>query len=297
MPEIAAAAPRPAGRAFVAATIVGAALGYSPIAPGHGDLHEHIARVEQQIAASPADAGLYLRRAELHRQHQDWERAERDYHRALELVPDHAEAPWMRARAQVESGKAALALAALDRFLERHPEHPSARLTRARAAMALGRFGTAVEDYALALDRLPAVEPDLFLERRDAQQRAGIPLHAQLAGIELALQRLGPVPSLEDAALELELRTGAFEAALARLDRQAEASARKDRWHYRRGLALAQAGRLAQAADAFRAALVEIDKLPPHLRATRASMTLLEQLHGELAKLEQVGGDARPASR
>ena len=251
----------------------------------HGDLHARIAAIEQQIAAEPKKADLYIRRAELHRQHREWERAELDYARAEGLDPGHAELPWLWARAKAEAGKPELALAQLDRFVERFPGHPSARLTRARALVALGRHGAAAADYAIAIAGLQAPEPDYFLEQRDAQQRAGVPLSTQLAAIERGLRQLGSVPSLEDAALDLEVAAGSFDAALARLDRQAAASARKERWHYRRGLVLAKAGRTAPAGDAFRAGLAEIEKLSPQLRDARASHALAEQLRAELKKL------------
>jgi len=276
---------RPLGPLPLAALIAAAAMSLSGAGLSHGDLHARIAAIEQQIVAEPDKADLYLRRAELHRQHRDWERAELDYARARELAPSHAELPWMWARANAEAGKPELALAQLDRFVERFPEHPSARLTRARALAAVGRYGAAATDYSVALAGLSAPEPDYFLEQRDAQQRAGASLSTQLAAIERGLRQLGSVPSLEDAALDLEVSAGSFDAALARLDRQAAASARKERWQYRRGLVLARAGRTAQAGDAFRAGLAEIEKLSPQLREARASHALVAQLREELKKL------------
>ena len=258
-------------------------------APGdglsHGDLHTRIAAIEQQIAADPNNADSYIRRAELHRQHRDWARAELDFARAQALDPNHPELPWMWARTKAESGKAELAVADLDRFVERFPDHPSARLTRARALVAAGRHGAAAADFAIALARMPSPEPDYFLEQRDALQRAGASVPTQLAAIELGLRQLGSVPSLEDAALEFEVSASAFDAALGRLDRQAAASARKERWLYRRGLVLARAGRKEQAGDAFRASLAEVGKLPPRLREARASHVLVAQVREELKKL------------
>jgi tetratricopeptide (TPR) repeat protein len=259
--------------------------GSAPLA--HGDFHARITSIEQQIALEPNKADLYIRRAELHRQHRDFERADHDFAYARSLDPTHAELPWMWARAKAESGKAELAVAELDRYVARFPDHPSARLTRARALATIGRNDEAAADYALALARLPAPEPDHFLEQRDVQHRAGALPAVQLAAIERGLRQLGSVPSLEDAALDLEVATGAFDAALARLDRQAAASPRKERWQYRRGVVLVLAGRKAQAIDAFRAGLTEIGKLPPVMREARASHVLVAQLRDELRKLGQ----------
>lgn len=263
----------------------------------HGAMHDQIANMDRQIAAEPQRAALYLRRAELHRIHREWDAADLDYAKVLALEPKHPEVSWLWARAWLEAGKAVVALPELDRYLVQFPDHASARLTRGRALATVGRNAQAAADYAVALERLPQIEPDYYLEQRNVQQSAGLPWETQLAGIEEGLRRLGSVPSLEDAALDVELRAKQWDAALARLDRQAGVAARKERWHYRRGLVLAQADRKEQATAAFRASLEAIDKLPPALRSPRATAALAEQVHQELKKLGvemQAARDVKP---
>ena len=260
-------------------------LAVSAPAAAHGDLHAQIASMDRQIAAQPQDPALYLRRAEMHRIHREWEAADRDYSLVLGLQPGHPEVQWLRARAWLESGKAARALPDLDRYLAQRPDHASARITRARALVALNRSAQAAADFTLAIERLPQTDPDLYLELRDAQRAAGMAPSAQLASIERGISRLGTVPALDEAALDIEIRARHWDAALSRLDRQTAAAERKERLYFRRGQVLVQSGRNDQAAAAFRAALVEIDKLPPGLRSPRAITLLEEQLHLELTRL------------
>ena len=59
-----------------------------PAAFAHGDLHDAIDAVSRVIAESPSDAALILRRAELHRLHQNWPAAKADYDQARKLRPD-----------------------------------------------------------------------------------------------------------------------------------------------------------------------------------------------------------------
>jgi predicted Zn-dependent protease len=264
----------------------------APPALAHGELHDQIANMDRKIAAEPKSAALYLRRAELHRIHREWDAADLDYAKVLELEPKHAEVSWLRARAWLEADKAVMALRELDRYLARFPDHASARLTRARALAVVGRNAQSAADYAIALERLPQTEPDHYLEQHRVQQSAGLSWETQLASLEKGLRRLGSVPSLEDAALDVEVRAKQWDAALARLDRQASAAARKERWLYRRGLVLVQADRKEQASDAFHASLDAIDRLPPALRTPRATTLLAEQVHQELARL---GGDVAVA--
>jgi len=65
----------------------------------HGDLHLQIINMDEKIAAEPKSAALYLRRAELHRIHREWDAADLDYAKVLALEPKHAEVSWLRARA------------------------------------------------------------------------------------------------------------------------------------------------------------------------------------------------------
>ncbi len=46
-------------------------LGASAPAIAHGDLVDRIHRLDARIAAAPGDARLYLKRADLHRGHED----------------------------------------------------------------------------------------------------------------------------------------------------------------------------------------------------------------------------------
>jgi hypothetical protein len=270
---------------------IGAGAVSTPV-HAHGDLHLQITNMDERIAAEPQSAVLYLRRAELHRIHREWDAADIDYAKVLALEPKHPEVSWLRARSWLEAGKPAAALPELDRYLGRFPDHASARLTRARALAAVGRNTQSATDYAIALERLPQTEPDHYLEQHRVQQSAGMSWKRQLASLEKGLRQLGSVPSLEDAALDVELRAKQWDAALARLDRQASAAARKERWHYRRGLVLVQANRKEQATAAFRASLDAIDNLAPALRAPRATTLFAEQVHQELAK---IGGDVAVA--
>src|SRR5688500_9865807 len=68
-----------------AVVVIGLAL--SSPALGHGDLHEQIDALTEKIKAAPDDAGLYLRRAELRRLHQEIAPSKADYEQAERLDP------------------------------------------------------------------------------------------------------------------------------------------------------------------------------------------------------------------
>jgi predicted Zn-dependent protease len=239
----------------------------------HEDLELQIAEVTRQLEREPRSAELHLKRAELHRFHEDWSAARADYDRAAGLDPALAEVDLGRGRMWLGAGSPEQAEGALDRFLSKRPDHAPALLERARARARRGRPAAAAEDYTRALGLLAEPKPDFFVERAQVQA-AGGEVDAALRGLEEGVRRLGSILTLDLAALDLEVGARRYEAALARLDRLAAATPRPEPWLVRRGEILRQAGRPRDAADAFRAALAAIESLPASRRAVKATREL-----------------------
>lgn len=235
----------------------------------HEDLELQIADLTRRMEREGPSAGLYYRRAELHRLHEDWPAARADYDRAERLDPSLAEVDLGRGQMWLGAGSPGRAEQALLRYLSRRPDHAGALLELARARRALGRPAEAARDYARALALLPEPKPDYLVERAQAQEAAG-DLAGAIEGLEEGMRRLGRIVTLEAAALELEIAAGRLEAALARLERLAAATPRPEVWLVRRGEILRQAGRAAEAEAAFRAALAALESLPPARRGVKS---------------------------
>ena len=235
----------------------------------HDDLHEQIVLVTAKIKRDPKNASLYLQRGELHRLRRDWRRAAADYDRAERLQPSLTTVDLARGKMFFESRRPLEARRMLDRFLSRQPDDVDGLVTRARVLAAIGARVEAVRDFtgALTLDKNP--DPALYLER--AQVLAVDEQHEEmLRGLDEGIKRLGPVVTLELAAIDLEIRRKNFDAALTRLDLIAAQSERKEIWLVRRGEILRSAGRIDEARESFKAALLAIEALSPDRRQSRA---------------------------
>jgi len=95
-----------------------------------------------------------------------------------------------------------------------------------------------------------------------------------LRGLDEGINKLGPVVTLQLAAIDLELRRKNYDAALTRLDQITAKSERKEAWLVKRGEILKLAGRDDEARTAFNAALVAIEALPPAYRQSRTVIAL-----------------------
>jgi tetratricopeptide (TPR) repeat protein len=253
-------------------------------APAHEDLELQIARLSEQIRREPERAILYYRRGELRRMHEEWTGAREDLERAAALDPELAVADLALGRLWNQAGDPRRARTALDRFLKRSPDHGEALLERARARAALGDRDGALDDYGRGIPLLEQPRPENYIERAELL-RAGKRPDEAIRALEEGIRKLGPALPLQLALLDLELDAARFDAALARVDEIARASERKDLWLVRRGEILRQAGRAAEAAEAFRAALASIDALPAARRRTKFTKDLENRVRAELEAL------------
>ncbi len=254
----------------------------------HGDLHEVIENVSRQIAAAPGEAELYLRRGELFRAHQDWAAAAADYDRAAALVPELAAVDLARGEMLAQAGSPAEAKEVLDRFLLRKLASSAGFATRGRTLAALGEWHAAAEDFARAIETASEPDPGLFLEQAHAWRSAGQPGGAVRA-LGAGIVRLGPLVTLMQPAIDLEVEAGSFDAALRRVETMLALAPRKERWLFQRGEIMERAGRRSEAAEAFRAAMAACERVPIERRTVAAAVEFEHKLRAAVERMKEPG--------
>jgi tetratricopeptide (TPR) repeat protein len=242
----------------------------------HGDLDVQIAALSQQIAEG-ATANLYLKRAGLHHEHEDFAAAMTDYDRAAKLDPQMDAINFGRARTLFRAGRLRPAREALDDYLERKPEHADGFLLRARVLVDLKDYDGAISDFDRHLSLTPEPTPESFLERAAAHALTGDRARA-VSSLDEGLNRLGNLITLQSAAITLELDLKRHDAALARVDRIMASLQRKEVWLTRRGEILAAANRHEEALRAYRDALAALEQLPAQHRNVKPMRDLEERL-------------------
>ncbi len=250
-----------------------------PMAVAHGDLHEQIVAISQRIQAEPSNAALVLRRAELYREHGQWAQADADYDRAGKLAPENPAIRLGQGKLYLAMGRLDAARAALGSVLDQQPAQVDALATRAQVLQALGEHAAAASDYVQAIAIASSPEPDFYLGLARSLSAAQPARDDEaLASLDAGLARLGKLPTLSLAAIELQARRGEFDDALQRLDKLREGQARQEAWLERRGDILIAAQRPDEASQAWRDAMVALEALPPRLRGTGAMLELRKRL-------------------
>src|SRR6185503_14144050 len=183
------------------------------------DVQEAIESVNRELAASPRDPSLLIRRSRLYQQKRMFDQA----------VAHLNEAGRLGAAKELEREKAELFLAAgwyetgvehANNSVTQNPNDPAGYIVRARLNTKLDKIKEAGADYAAAIEKSKEARLELYIEHAQAiSTEDGAYLDQALATLENGIKRIGSVITLESAALEVELRQRNYDAALSRVDR------------------------------------------------------------------------------
>jgi predicted Zn-dependent protease len=256
-----------------------------PAARAHGDDQLLIDALTEELAKAP-EADLYIRRAELFRHHDEWAKAEADLIAAGRLEPTLALVDFFRARLLLEAGAPLKAQPFIDRYLSRVPDEAEAWFLRGDIFAALGEHERGARDYLDGIRRAPNPRPEHFIRR--AKFLGGSPgadPARVIAALDEGIARVGPVITLVDYAISLELEARNYDAALARIAGVLERAPRREAWLVRQGDILVQCGRTTEAVASYRAALSAIEELPARYRETVPVEKLERDARASLSQL------------
>lgn len=139
----------------------------------------------------------------------------------------------------------------------------------------------------MVVEAAPHSSPDVHLERVRAIEAAGATdafaeaVRAADAGIAV----LGPAPALQQAALDLELRAGRVDEALAPLDRMASAVESHGTLLLQRAELLERAGRMHDANLAYTGALAAVERESETRRALPAARRIETRARDGITRL------------
>ncbi len=250
----------------------------------HGAYHEELQRVNEQLEASPNDGGLWYQRGWISFLHGDWQLSLTDLERAERLAPGRYPFDFVRGQALAAGQQFEAAKTVLDDFIKANPNHGPATAMRARVLEKMGLHEASLADFRAALHKKPEPEPDLYQEAAEALAARELDDQA-VQVLQNGIERLGNIPSLVLKALDMEIRTHRFDAALLRVDAMQKAAPRPEPWMAKRASLLAQAGRTTESVTAWKALRDHIASLPNLQRGSNAMSQLTIEAEQALAAL------------
>jgi Flp pilus assembly protein TadD len=258
-------------------------------APAHPEIDVLETAAAREVARRPGDPEAHLRQAIVHRVAGQWEAALAVLGRAAGLGADPDLVAATRGQVLLDAGLPRRALHELDRVVRRRPDAFRVRFERGRAWGQLGRPERAARDFGRAIAGMRDPTPDHVFARRDALLAAGR-REAALAAVEEGIARVGPVVSLELAAVDLEVALGRHARALARLDRLLARHPDHQAWVARRGDLLERAGRGEEARVAWARALALAEARAVRRRSARLD-ALAHTMRARLARSAETEGE------
>ena len=247
---------------------------------------QQIAGVDREMEENPADPGLHLRRAELHRAHGDPEAAREDLRSALEMNPRDGAALLTLARLERETGRLSAALEAVEAFLQEHADDPIAWEEKGRIHAAAGEWTEAANSWQRCLSVSKDPEPGTVGACADALCRAGSPRRA-LEALNDAIGRHPRVIPLRQRAAVVHIGLDEHKAADRHFDallafypnlRVRLLVEEADIWR--------RHGHAVESRDSYEDALAALSSLSPARRSRPGFRELSDLIDQALASLE-----------
>jgi predicted Zn-dependent protease len=243
--------------------------------------------LDAEVARHPEDGELHLQRARAHLIAREWHAALDELDAAARHGADRDVVATTRGQVLLESGRPRAARAEFDRVLRRRPDAWGTLFERGRAWLASGSAQRAADDFGRAIAGLQTPRPEQVIARRDALVSLGRRA-AAVRALDEGMARIGHVPSLELAAIDLELELGRPARALARLERLLAATPQNPVWVARRAELLRRVGRGDEARSEYARARAMIEARPASRRGPafeelrhRIDTALAESARGE----------------
>ena len=246
----------------------------------HGQLME---AVNRKLESSPDNANLWYQRGFLNLEHEDPAQALADLEKAENLAPGKLPTFWLKGQALELSGRHPEARSAFDAHIQRFPDDGRGYVSRARILLKLGAPENALTDFRKSLEKSPDAEPDLVQEAAVALDANGHHDEA-IQVLESGMKRLGQIPSLAIKALEIEMKAGRYDSALARVETIQKSAPRQEPWMAKRAEMLEHAGRLEESMAAWQLLIDHLAKLPNLERGSNSMSLLGEQARQAMAK-------------
>ena len=257
------------------------------VAWAHPDISVLEDAAAEEAARHPDDPAILMQQALAQQVAGQWDAALASLAHAAEHGADADEVGAARGRVYLAAGWPRMAKLELDRVLARHPDRLPLVYDRGQAWLQLGNAEEAARDFGRAVAGLPEPRPEQVFAHRDALLWLGRRADA-VAALDAGIARLGPVASLELAAVDLEEELGRHADALRRLDLLLGQNPQNEAWVARRGDILARAGRSGEAHAAFAHALALIESRPGDRRGERVE-ALERRLRAALALADTRG--------
>lgn len=250
---------------------------------GHGEIHDRINLVTEEISQTPNNPVLYIKRGSLYMDDGDYDKTFLDIEAAKVLAGDeYPPTMFLLAKMYFKLGTYDIALKHINNFLSKQENHVLGLLTKAKILVALDKNDEAVIYYQLAIQKTTTLLPENFMDLINVQIADG-QLDAAYQNYELAQLKFGNLLVFDLKAIDISEERSDFNSIHNILDNIIESQQRKERWYFKKAEFYQKEAKLEKALTNLGLAKESLLQLPYRLRITPA----MQDLSKKISEIEQ----------
>lgn len=258
----------------------------------HGDLHDQIDAVSQQLKHDNQKTALYLKRGQLYLQDTKYSEAIADLKKSIKLDPELHAAHYHLAQAHLAMGHSDAAERHNKLFIKSLGADTYGGLSRGYGLLGKiyqtkNEHVAAAKAFEMSLKNNMQPGPIDYLQAAEAYVKSGRKYQQQaMSLLDLGIVRLGPIVTLQEAAIELELLSGRYDAASGRVETLRNQGINEANIYCKQAAIMSKAGRFDEAQGYYKKALSEIERLPAYKQQSRAMVKLRLSIEESMSKQE-----------
>ena len=218
----------------------------------HPDLVNQIEHQSDLIETNPDDISALLKRGELYRRHQEFERSAADFRRARKIAPSHSLLNWYEGLLAFDTFDFQRANRLLSQYLQANPQHAAAWYWRGKARVGMAQYAAAAEDFSRAIETNARPSPILYRAKVLALLASGWDQTDR--AVETVAEGLGHFPreiNLLGLAVDLALVASDTDSAVSHFSRLDTRLLELPQWQFRQATWHCVAGNTEKAREAF----------------------------------------------
>lgn len=243
---------------------------------GHGDTHQRIKELTKKIKLSPENPNLYLKRAELYTQHEDYKKSNRDLFKCVSLGVRSEKVNFTFATNYKNLKKYDEALEYLDKILEMDIKNVRALKEKANVFYNQKKY----DDTAIYLEKVAELSeeplPENYIKASKAWElddKVGSYKRSKKI-IEKGIERLGDLMVFYQRLVKLNLANGEYEQAVVNQTQIVEISTRKEKALFQRAMIYIETNDFSSAKSDLDKSFDLIENLPPKHKKNQSTIDL-----------------------
>lgn len=247
----------------------------------HGDVHERIEIVNAEIAQSPKDPILLVKRANLYLEDENYEATSADLESAATLSGESfARILMTYAKMYHQLGSNEVAIKYIDQFLLQEPQHVLGIRTKADILLRLNELNASIECRKKVINLTTTLLPENYLSLIETLL-LNEDHEAAIAYCQEAIQKMGDLIVFEQKIIDIATTEKNYDLAIAWIDKVMDRYERKEKWLYEKAVLYTEMGNISLAAENLVQAVQYINFLPQRIRMTPA----MQQLSADIQML------------